>query len=152
MLWNIEYPSPFLSWLLSINMFFSLLELSSISCPPKVQQMWDSLVNLMILPSSQFCKRPYSEDDNTKGVIKKKTETILVLVRILWMAGCVWGMWVAMSSNWKLIIKFGFFYHFALLRTAREWTKFLTLSLPQETKTEFLLTILIPYQAGRWWE
>ena len=28
----------------------------------------------------------------------------------------------------------------------------LTLSLPQVTKTEFLLTILIQYQAGRWWE
>lgn len=61
--------------------------------------MWDSLFNLIILPSSQFCKGPYSEDDNTKGVIKKKTETILVLVRILWMAGCVWGMWVAMGST-----------------------------------------------------
>lgn len=87
--------------------------------------MWESLFNLMILPSSQFCKRPYSEDDNTKGVIKKKTETILVLVRILWMAGCVWGMWVAMGSNWKLITKFGCFYHFALQRSARECTKFL---------------------------
>ena len=41
------------------------------------------------------------------------------------MAGCVWGMWVAMSSNWELITKFGCFYHFALLRTARECTKFL---------------------------
>lgn len=52
--------------------------------------MWVSLFNLIILPSSKFCKRPYSEDDNTKGVIKKKkTETILVPVRILWMAGCV---------------------------------------------------------------
>ena len=87
--------------------------------------MWESLFNLMILPSSQFCKRPYSEDDNTKGVIKKKTETILVLVRILWMAGCVWGMWVAMGSNWKLITKFGCFHHFALQRLARECTKFL---------------------------
>ena len=28
----------------------------------------------------------------------------------------------------------------------------LTLSLPQVTKTEFLLTISIQYQAGRWWE
>ena len=29
---------------------------------------------------------------------------------------------------------------------------FLTLSLPQVTKTEFLLTISIQYQAGKWWE
>ena len=28
----------------------------------------------------------------------------------------------------------------------------LTLSLPRVTKTEFLLTISIQYQAGRWWE
>ena len=28
----------------------------------------------------------------------------------------------------------------------------LTLSLPQVTKTEFLLTISTQYQAGRWWE
>ena len=41
------------------------------------------------------------------------------------MAGCVWGMWVAMGSNWKLITKFGCFYHFALQRSARECTKFL---------------------------
>ena len=28
----------------------------------------------------------------------------------------------------------------------------LTLSFPQVTKTEFLLTISIQYQVGRWWE
>ena len=28
----------------------------------------------------------------------------------------------------------------------------LILSLPQVTKTEFLITIWIQYQAGRWWE
>ena len=30
-----------------------------------------------------------------------------------------------MGSNWKLITKFGCFYHFALQRSARECTKFL---------------------------
>ena len=34
----------------------------------------------------------------------------------------------------------------------QEFQAILTLSLPQVTKTEFLLTILIKYQAGRWWE
>ena len=95
---------------------------------------------------------PYSwlikqtKQTTTKTTIKKTTESSVCRP---W-RGCWQLHWEYKNQPCLCIEILGNFY--LIYSCLLNYLFTLTLSLPQVTKTEFLLTISIQYQAGRWWE
>ena len=72
---------------------------------------------------------------------------------------CLYYVWLALILHkFRCIMLYKFWWTEQLVLQKPQFTHWillfsqLILSLPQVTKTEFLLTITIQYQVGRWWE